>query len=83
MLCDDVNILTDVIVEADEFFTVTITDPDIDLVGGPARVVISDDDGKKRVEGVVQLCKNRIKYKISVVINYQHCKNGVNTKCLL
>lgn len=49
ILCDDVMIVPDDIVEADEFFTVTIADSDINLVGGSARVVISDDDGKKMV----------------------------------
>lgn len=45
LLCDEVMIMEDTIVEADEFFNVTLSSSDrIDLEGGPARVVIRDDD---------------------------------------
>jgi hypothetical protein len=38
-------IMEDTIVETDESFNVTVSGPDISLIGEPARVIISDDDG--------------------------------------
>lgn len=51
-LCDEVVIiLDDTIVETDEFITLTITGSDsLNFTGGPARVVIRDDDGKNGLE---------------------------------
>ena len=47
-LCDEVvNIMTDFIVETDEFITLMITGSDLNFIGEPARVVINDDDGKR------------------------------------
>lgn len=57
LLCVEAEIVSDEIVEEDEFFNVTVTSTDsVDFVGGPARVIITDDDSKNvtliRIRGV-------------------------------
>ena len=50
MRCEEVNItdddMMDTAVENDEFFIITLSSGDIDLVGGNATVIITDDDSK-------------------------------------
>lgn len=45
--CVGITITNDTVVEEDEFFMITLTSTDsVDFVGGPARVIITDDDGE-------------------------------------
>ena len=45
--CGRVSILADTLVESDEFFDITLVSHSIDLLNGPCRVIITDDDGKQ------------------------------------
>ena len=49
--CQIVTIVKDTIIEEDEHINITITSSDtIVLIGGPAAIIITDDDGR------IQLC---------------------------